>query len=97
MSGCLDEYHLQFLKLLVDRDCRFLIIGGQARAVHHGTRTRDLDVWVDVSNMNRPTAEQCISAWVAKHPLHAILQTPVSLRTGQQVSGRAREVPRGGR
>lgn len=85
MSGCLNEYQKQFLKLLVDSNCRFLIIGGQARAVHHGTRTRDLDIWVDVSDTNRSTAEQCVSAWVAKYPLHAILKAPVSLRTGQQI------------
>jgi len=71
MSGCLNEYHLQFLKLLIDRSCRFLIIGGQARAVHHFTPTRDFDVWVDVSQSNKLIAEQCISAWMARYPLHA--------------------------
>lgn len=85
MPDCLNQYQLQFLKLLVDRCCRFLVIGGQARAVHHGTRTQDLDVWVDVSNANRSTAEQCLLAWLAKYPLHAFLPTPLSLRAGQQI------------
>jgi hypothetical protein len=49
-------------------------------------RTRDLDVWVDVSHSNKPIAGQCISAWVARYPLHApFLQRPVSLRSGQQI------------
>jgi hypothetical protein len=33
MTGaCLNEYHLQFLKLLVERDFRILLIGGAKRA-----------------------------------------------------------------
>jgi hypothetical protein len=84
-TNYLNEYHLQFLKLFIDRGCRFLIIGGQARAVHDDARTRDLDVWVDISHANRPTAEQCISAWTVRYPLHAILQKPVSLQAGQQI------------
>ena len=85
MSGCLNEYQLEFLKLFVDRGCRFLIVRGQARAMHQGTRTRDLDIWVDISQTNKPTAEQCISAWIARYPVHAILQTPVLLQAGQQI------------
>ena len=87
MTGaCLNEYHLQFLKLLVERDFCILLIGGQARAVYNGMRTRDLDVGVDVSHSNKPIAGQCISAWVARYPLHApFLQRPVSLRSGQPI------------
>lgn len=81
--SCLNEYHLEFLKLLVDRGCRFLIVGGQARAIHFGTPTRDLDVWLDLSAGNKIIAEQCISAWIGKYRAHAgYFQQPISLRPG---------------
>lgn len=85
MSGCLNEYHLQFLQLLVRRGARFLIIGGQARTVHHGTRTRDLDLWVDISADHVAASEQCVNAWSAKHPVHALLPIPVQLAPNQQI------------
>lgn len=87
MSSLLNEYHLQFLRLLVSRDVRFLIIGGQARALHHGTVTRDLDVWVDIESANRPKLDLALIAWATEHPAHsaANFAPPLPLRPGVQI------------
>ena len=86
--SCLNEYQLQFLKLLVDRRCRFLIIGGQARSIHEGAVTRDLDVWVDISSANRPTLDLTLLAWATEHRMHSsadFSQTPLQLRPCVQI------------
>jgi hypothetical protein len=97
----LNEYQLQFLKLLVDRRCRFLIIGGQARSIHEGTVTRDLDVWVDLSSANRPTLDLTLLAWATEHRIHSsadFSQTPLPLRPCVQIiSGVQRIFHRRGR
>jgi hypothetical protein len=86
-GGYFNEYHLQFLKLFVERGVRFLIIGGQARAAHHGTRTRDLDVWVDISVANRPSIDNALFAWAAKYPTHSAssFSPPLQLRPNVQI------------
>ena len=66
----LNEYHLQFLHHLMDHGVRFLIVGGQARYVHHGNRTRDLDLWVDISVGSRPALEKALVEWSKKNPAH---------------------------
>jgi hypothetical protein len=87
-SGCLNEYHLQFLKRVLDHKCRFLIIGGQARSIYEATITRDLDVWVDISNSNRPVLELTLTSWAADHRAHSSVdfsQRPLPLRPGVQI------------
>lgn len=87
-EGCLNEYHLQFLRMFAGRGVRFLIIGGQARAVHHGTPTRDLDIWIDISNLNRPAVDFALCAWATEHPTHShqlFPSTPLPLRPDVQI------------
>jgi hypothetical protein len=83
----LNEYHLQFLRPMVRRGVRFLVIGGQARFVHHGTRTRDLDLWVDISPQNKLALGQCLSDWKTRYPLHSMVDfsIPLPLRPGVQI------------
>ena len=83
----LNEYHLQFLRPMTRRGVRFLIVGGQARFVHHGISTRDLDLWVDISRQNRPALDQCLIEWKAKYPVHTLtdLSPPLALRPGVQI------------
>ena len=80
----MNEYHLQFLRQLLSRGVRFLVIGGQARFVHHGTITRDLDLWVDVSLQNRPQLVQCLIAWKLEYPVHYFADIS-ALRPGVQI------------
>jgi hypothetical protein len=86
-AACLNEYHLQFLDLIVQRGVRFLIIGGQARAVHEGSTTRDLDLWVDISARNRPALDLALITWATEHPLHSSgnFSFPLPLRPGVQI------------
>jgi hypothetical protein len=85
--NCLNEYHLQFLRLLLQRNVRFLIIGGQARSVHQGTHTRDLDIWVDISKDNRPALHQSLVAWKTRYPAHSMadFSRPGDLRPNVQI------------
>jgi hypothetical protein len=87
IAHCLNEYHLQFLNLFVEKNVRFLIVGGQARSVHEGTTTRDLDLWVDISTQNRPALDLCLMAWAAQHPMHSTANflPPLPLRPGVQI------------
>jgi hypothetical protein len=80
----LNEYHLQFLRSMVRGGVRFLVIGGQARFVHHGTITRDLDLWVDISAQNRPQLVRCLMAWKAEYPVHYFADIS-ALRPGFQI------------
>ena len=82
----LNEYHLQFLHHLMDHGVRFLIVGGQARHVHHGTTTRDLDLWVDISVGNRPALEKALVEWSKEHPAHTVspLSSPIAFAPGRQ-------------
>ena len=86
-ESCLNEYHMQFLRLLVDHSVRFLIVGGQARAVHHGAPTRDLDLWLDISNENRPASDLALLSWATKYPRHsaADFTPPLPLRPDVQI------------
>ena len=57
----LNEYHLQFLSLFHRRaDGFYLVIGGQAKYVHPGSATRDLDLWVDLASNNASALEQAL-------------------------------------
>jgi hypothetical protein len=64
-----------------------LVIGGQARFVHHGISTHDLDLWVDISPQNRPALDQCLIEWKAKYPMHSLtdFSPPLALRPGVQI------------
>jgi hypothetical protein len=43
----------EFIALLNESDVRYLVVGGYAVAFHgHPRYTKDLDVWVEVSNEN---------------------------------------------
>ena len=59
----LNEYHLQFLHNFTDHGVRFLIIGGQARHVHNGSVTRDLDPWVAIDPASTPSLERALVRW----------------------------------
>lgn len=49
----LDPDYLDFISSCIDRDVRFLIVGGYAVAAHgHPRYTKDLDVWVMVDQRN---------------------------------------------
>ena len=62
----LNEYHLQFLSHLDHYSVRFLMIGGQARALLSGGATKDLDIWVDIAPTNRGALGKAMSAWAQK-------------------------------
>jgi len=83
----LNDYHLQFLRLLNERGARFLVIGGQARFAYHGIATKDLDIWVDISSENRPALEECLVEWKIEHPLHTLgdFSRPLALRPEVQI------------
>jgi hypothetical protein len=83
----LNEYHLQFLQPLVERGVLFMIVGGQARSIHEGAVTRDLDIWVDISPSNRPALDHCLIAWATKYPMHsaASFSPPLPLRRNVQI------------
>jgi len=66
----LNEYHLQFLHNFTDLGVRFLIIGGQARHVHNGSVTRDLDLWVAIDPASTPSLEKALLRWSEEHPSH---------------------------
>ena len=49
----LDPDFLDFISSCIDRDVRFLIVGGYAVVAHgHPRYTKDLDVWVLVDQRN---------------------------------------------
>src|SRR6266478_6082500 len=83
----LNEYHLQFLRILHGHRVRFLVIGGQARYTHLGAPTRDLDVWVDISPKNRPALDRSLVEWKAKYPIHTLMDIsqPLALRPNVQI------------
>lgn len=78
----LNGYHIQFLRNLDDYHVRFLVIGGQARWLHWNTPTRDLDVWVDISDANRPALEKSLIAWKKRYPIHTqeTMEPPLPIR-----------------
>jgi hypothetical protein len=83
----LNEYHVQFLRLLNEQGVRYLVIGGQARFAHCAEPTKDLDIWVDISAGNRPPLERCMADWKAKHPMHTLLDMtpPLEFRRNVQI------------
>lgn len=83
----LNGYHLKFLRHLIKCGVRFLIVGGQARNLLFGTHTKDLDVWVDLSDSNRPVLDDALIAWAEEHPSHTRLSwtTPLQLRPRVQI------------
>lgn len=53
MNESLHKDFREFLKLLIDREIRFLVIGGYAVSWHGRPRnTEDLDLWIDSSKAN---------------------------------------------
>lgn len=59
------------LQSFVDRDVRFLVVGGYALAVHGRPRaTGDLDVWIDPAPENAERAYAALGAFGA--PLHEL-------------------------
>lgn len=85
----LNDYHIQFLHLLVRRNVKFLVVGGQARwLLNRVQQTRDLDVWMSVAEADKPALEQALVAWSAAHPAHTAmpLQAPLPLRPGVQIA-----------
>ncbi|WP_092180657.1 hypothetical protein [Bradyrhizobium sp. cf659] len=87
MTICLNEYQRQFLRLFTSRGVRFLIIGGQGRAAHYGASTKDLDLWVDISHLNRPVLDLALVAWATEHPSHSAssFALPLPLRPAVQI------------
>lgn len=87
VSHSLNEYHLEFLRLLVSLKVRFLIIGGQARYIHLGRSTHDLDLWTDISDQNKFALEQSLSIWKRRYPVHTLsdLSPPIALRPNLQI------------
>src|SRR6476661_8789549 len=83
----LNEHHLQFLSLFHRRAVRFLVIGGQAKYVHHGSATRDLDLWVDLASNNASALEQALVDWSATYTSHTAmpLTPPLHLRRNLQI------------
>lgn len=67
----ISPYHLQFLDHLTQRGVAFIIIGGQARYQHFGTSTRDLDIWVRVTEDNSNLSE-AVASWVTRYPSHVV-------------------------
>jgi hypothetical protein len=61
------------LQSFVDREVRFLVVGGYALAVHGRPRaTGDLDVWIDATPENAQRAYAALGAFGA--PLHDLRQ-----------------------
>lgn len=86
-SILLNEYHLQFLHHLTGLGVRFLIIGGQARHVHDGSATRDLDLWVDIDPGSIPALEKALVQWSELHQSHThrrLTSQTINLRPGVQ-------------
>jgi hypothetical protein len=83
----LNEYHRQFLHHLMDHGVRFLIVGGQARHVHHGNTTRDLDLWVDIGVGNQPALEKALVEWSEEHLAHTAfpLTSPIAFAPHRQL------------
>ena len=81
----LSEYHLQFLHNFTDVGVRFLIIGGQARHVHNGSVTRDLDLWVAIDPASTPSLGGRWS-WSQEPQLHtAAINSPISFSPKRQL------------
>ena len=83
----MNEYHLQFLDTMNQAGARFLIIGGQARALYADHSTRDLDVWVDWDHPLRQPLENALIAWAARYPSHTMqsMRPPLPLRSNVQI------------
>ena len=69
----LNGYHRQFLATLANAHVRFLVIGGQARWLHFGTTTRDLDLWVHAAPANLEALSPCLIRWKQRYPSHTSL------------------------
>ncbi len=82
----INEYQQQFLERIDANRVRYLVIGGQARSVHFGSSTFDLDVWVDIDDANLPALGRSLVGWVDRYPAHwfTTLVAPLALRPGLQ-------------
>jgi hypothetical protein len=54
----------------MEHGVRFLVIGGQARAIWDSYVTRDLDLWVEFNTMNLMRASHAYDAWADKYETH---------------------------
>ena len=83
----LNDYHLRFIRHFNDHGVRFLIVGGQARHFLFGTPTRDLDLWVDLSDDNIPVLEDALIAWAEEYQSHTSgdWKRPLPLRRSVQM------------
>lgn len=83
----LNEYHLQFLRRLTKSNVRFIVIGGQARAFHFGSYSRDLDLWVDISDAQKPLLEKALLSWAETYPAHTYpeLRGPLPIYPNMQL------------
>ena len=83
----LNEYHLQFLHNFTDLGVRFLIIGGQARHVHNGSVTRDLDLWVAIDPASTTSLERALVRWSEEHPSHTArpITSPINFSPKRQL------------
>jgi hypothetical protein len=87
MAALLNEYQIQFLRLLVAHGVRFLIIGGQARHIYSKAPTRDLDIWADILDASKNALENALVEWSSTHPNHSDsrIEKPAPLRPGVQI------------
>ena len=85
----LNDYHIQFLHHFVRHNVDFLIVGGQARWLSdRAHKTRDLDLWVSIAEVDKPNLERALVVWSGQHPAHTAvpLQAPLPLRSGRQIA-----------
>jgi hypothetical protein len=85
----LNDYHIQFLHHFVRHNVDFLIVGGQARWLSdRAHKTRDLDLWVSIAEVDKPNLERTLVVWSGQHPAHTAvpLQAPLPLRPGCQIA-----------
>lgn len=83
----LNDYHRQFLRVLIARGVRFLLVGGLARHLQTGTATRDMDILIDVSPSFAAAIGLALQDWKREHPAHSVgtFQLPLSLELCRQV------------
>lgn len=86
MALILNDYQRQFIQCLTASGVRFIVIGGQARAFHYRTPTRDLDIWADIVESQQPRLREALLAWGERYPAHTYpeLKPSLPLRSGMQ-------------
>ena len=85
----LNEYQIQFLHHLVGHNVVFMIVRGQARRLNNNAhQTRDLDIWVSISDKDKPALERALIEWAREHPRHTNQNwsAPLPLRPKVQIA-----------